>query len=150
MLRDPPHPPTHPPRVQLKAVLMAIYFGADHFVWAYQIGLITNKTTGERWQKVSLWSWALGSACTVAAEGYGIAAAKAVVRKEGESDEEFSKRQEEVQKAVNARVLTLVHGLVQVGGANGEAATGVGWGEGRGRGQVSGAGATPVCTRTVR
>jgi hypothetical protein len=26
---------------------MAVYFAADHVVWAYQIGLITNKTTGE-------------------------------------------------------------------------------------------------------
>jgi len=31
---------------------MAIYFGADHFVWAYQIGLVNDKKTGERFQKV--------------------------------------------------------------------------------------------------
>jgi len=31
---------------------MAIYFGADHFVWAYQIGLLNDKQTGERLQKV--------------------------------------------------------------------------------------------------
>ncbi len=67
------------------------------------------------YQKLSLYSWALGSVCTVAAESYAIAAAS-VVRKEGESDEEYGKRVEEVKKAINARLFTLVHGLVQVGG----------------------------------
>lgn len=47
---------------------MATYFGADHVVWAYQIGLTTNKTAGERAQKVSLYSWALGSICTIISE----------------------------------------------------------------------------------
>ncbi len=48
---------------------MAIYFGGDHFVWAHQIGIVpANKTAMERWQKISLYSWALGSLCTVAAE----------------------------------------------------------------------------------
>jgi len=37
-----------------KSVLMAIYFGADHFVWAYQIGLLNDKATGERVQKVNI------------------------------------------------------------------------------------------------
>lgn len=31
---------------------MAIYFSADHLVWAYQIGLLNDKKTGERVQKV--------------------------------------------------------------------------------------------------
>ncbi len=39
--------------LQLKDLLMATYFAADHVVWAYQIGLISNKTVGERAQKVS-------------------------------------------------------------------------------------------------
>lgn len=34
--------------IQLKAALMAIYFGADHLVWAYQIGLTTDKAASER------------------------------------------------------------------------------------------------------
>ncbi len=97
-------------------MLTAIYFGADHFVWAYQIGLITNKTTGERWQKVSLWSWALGSVCTVVAESLGIAASMSVPRKEGESEEEYAKRADEARKGVNAKVLALVHGVIQVCG----------------------------------
>lgn len=60
---------------------MATYFGADHFVWAYQIGLISDKKAGERWQKISLYSWALGSVCTVWAEVLQIAA-MSVKRKE--------------------------------------------------------------------
>jgi hypothetical protein len=58
--------------LQFKNVLMAIYFGADHFVWAYQIGLTTDKAAGERWQKLSLRAWALGSLCTVGVETYQI------------------------------------------------------------------------------
>lgn len=54
-------------------VLMAMYFGADHMVWAYQIGLTKDKAAGERWGKISLWSWALGSVCTVVAESWSIA-----------------------------------------------------------------------------
>ena len=33
---------------QLKQVLMAVYFGADHVVWASQAGLYTNKQAIER------------------------------------------------------------------------------------------------------
>lgn len=51
---------------------MATYFAADHVVWAYQIGIITDKTTGERAQKISLWGWALGSVVTMIIEANGI------------------------------------------------------------------------------
>ena len=34
--------------LQLKGVLMAIYFGADHVVWAGQAGLVSNKQLLER------------------------------------------------------------------------------------------------------
>ena len=33
---------------QLKGVLMAVYFGADHVVWAGQAGLVPNKQLLER------------------------------------------------------------------------------------------------------
>lgn len=101
---------------KLKSVLMSIYFGADHFVWAHQIGILTDnskdKKGTERWQKLSLWSWALGSVCTVAAEVFQIARTE-VVRKEGESDEEYDARVDEARAQIQARMLTLVHGLVQ-------------------------------------
>ncbi|KAG2435495.1 hypothetical protein HYH02_011790 [Chlamydomonas schloesseri] len=97
---------------KVKAVLMAVYFGADHVVWAHQIGLISDKKVGERYQKLSLWSWALGSVCTVATESYQIAA-KSVVRKEGESEEDYAKRVEEVKKQINQHLFVLIHGLFQ-------------------------------------
>ena len=36
------------PVLQLKGILMAIYFGADHIVWASQAGLYTDKEGIER------------------------------------------------------------------------------------------------------
>ncbi|KAG2500202.1 hypothetical protein HYH03_001782 [Edaphochlamys debaryana] len=103
---------------KVKAVLMAVYFGADHVVWAHQIGLIQDKKVGERYQKLSLWSWALGSLCTVATESYGIASTS-VVRKEGESEEDYAKRVNEVKAAINQKVFVLVHALVQAALASG-------------------------------
>eukprot|EP00877_Chromochloris_zofingiensis_P005583 jgi/Chrzof1/15025/Cz09g24120.t1 len=97
---------------KLKDILMAIYFAADHVVWAFQIGLVTDKTTGERAQKVSLWGWALGSVCTILLEANGIAQASAR-RLPNEGDVEWAKRQEAARKEINQRLLVLVHGLVQ-------------------------------------
>lgn len=83
----PPHTPTVLPchtsthRVQLKAVLMAVYFGADHFVWAHQIGLTNDKKAGEQWGKISVYAWMFGSICTVLAESWQIALLS-VTRKE--------------------------------------------------------------------
>ncbi len=51
---------------------MATYFAADHVVWAHQIGLLPDKKLGERAQKTSLWSWALGSICTMVLEATAI------------------------------------------------------------------------------
>lgn len=71
-LSPPLSPRASPP--QLKDVLMALYFAADHVVWAHQIGLLTNKKAGERAQKVSLYSWALGSVATMVLEANTILA----------------------------------------------------------------------------
>eukprot|EP00798_Chlamydomonas_sp_ICE-L_P016871 gene16871-23142_t len=97
---------------KLKSLLMAMYFGADHIVWAHQIGLATDKTSLERWQKVSLWSWAMGSVATVIVESWMIAEGS-VVRREGEREEDFNQRVAVARKEANARMLTLIHGLVQ-------------------------------------
>ena len=29
--------------IQIKSILMAVYFAGDHFVWAHKIGLTTDK-----------------------------------------------------------------------------------------------------------
>lgn len=39
-----------------------------------------------------------------------------MVRREGESDEDYAKRVDEAKKQVNQRVFVLVHALFQVGG----------------------------------
>uniref|UniRef100_A0A7R9VW38 Peroxisomal membrane protein 11C n=1 Tax=Chlamydomonas euryale TaxID=1486919 RepID=A0A7R9VW38_9CHLO len=103
---------------KLKSALMAIYFGADHFVWAYQIGLISDKTTGERMQKLSLWAWALGSVATIGVEAYNIAATQ-VVQGKDESDESYNMRVDEARKAINQKMLVLVHACFQAALAGG-------------------------------
>jgi hypothetical protein len=76
VLNDKPRPPTCTASccccLQLKDLLMATYFAADHVVWTFQIGLISDKKTGERAQKASLWSWALGSVLTMIIEANAI------------------------------------------------------------------------------
>lgn len=97
--------------LKLKDVLMALYFAADHVVWAYQIGLVTDKVVGERMQKISLWSWALGSVCGVVSESTAIV--RLSKRREGESEEQWAAREESIRGEVNTRLLALVHGIVQ-------------------------------------
>lgn len=53
---------------QLKSALNALYFGADHVVWASQAGLVTDKAKVDRAQKISLYSWLGASCCTIAGE----------------------------------------------------------------------------------
>lgn len=97
---------------KLKSVLLAMYFAADHVVWAGQIGLTDNKKLTERFQKISLWSWALGSICTIAGEAWSISMLS-VKRRDGESEDDFLKRQEQAKAAINQRLFVLVHALVQ-------------------------------------
>lgn len=98
---------------KIKTLLMATYFGADHFVWAFQIGLITDKKVGEKWQKLSLYSWALGSLCTVLAEGINVAGETPLVKKENESEDDFKIREAAEAKARWTRKLTIIHAVVQ-------------------------------------
>lgn len=97
---------------KLKNVLMALYFAADHVVWAYQIGLTTDKKLGERVQKISLWSWAMGSVCTIVGEAHAIAQLSSKPRHD-ETPEQWSARQQEARTAINQRLLVLVHAVVQ-------------------------------------
>lgn len=50
---------------------MASYFAFDHVGWAAQAGLIKNKSLAERCQKISTYSWLLGSLSTVLIEVTG-------------------------------------------------------------------------------
>ncbi|KAK9838281.1 hypothetical protein WJX81_002226 [Elliptochloris bilobata] len=97
---------------KLKQMLMAVYFGADHVVWASQAGLYTNKQAVERWQKASLYGWMGGSVCTVVAECYELLALTAV-RRDGESEAAWKARQARALAEVDGRLLVLFHALVQ-------------------------------------
>jgi Peroxisomal biogenesis factor 11 (PEX11) len=96
---------------KLKPILMAIYFGADHVVWAQQAGLLTKKDLVARAQKTSLYGWFGGSLCTILTEVYEIGAL--TLRREGESDEEYRDRQYKDGAEVQRRLLTLIHACFQ-------------------------------------
>lgn len=105
--------PLHMELIQkAKDVLMATYFAADHVVWAHQIGLLPDKKLGERAQKTSLYSWALGSLATMVLEAHTILAVSSR-RLPSESDAEWAKRQEAARREVNAHLLVFIHGALQ-------------------------------------
>lgn len=96
---------------KLKSVLMAIYFAADHVVWANQAGIYTNKAAVDRWQKASLWSWFGGSGCTIIGEVAELS--RLLQRKEKESDAEWNARRTRSLAEIDSRLLTLVHACFQ-------------------------------------
>ena len=49
----------------VKAVGMAVYMGADHFVWAGQAGVIKDKDLAGNMQKLSLWGWFAASCASL-------------------------------------------------------------------------------------
>lgn len=57
---------------KIKPVLMSIYFGGDHVVWASQAGLLADKDLTRRAQKASLYGWFGGSLSTIVVEIYEI------------------------------------------------------------------------------
>ena len=67
-----------------------------------------------RWQKLSLWSWFGGSGCTIISEAHELAKL-AEQRRKGETEAEFKARRAKAMGEVDARLLTLVHALFQVG-----------------------------------
>lgn len=101
-----------PPHIEilkkLKCILMAIYFGADHVVWMKQAGLIDS---AETFQKLSMYGWFGGSLCTIITELYELQAM--IKRKYGETDAEYEKRQEEVQKQLKEKSIVLIHAVFQ-------------------------------------
>lgn len=94
---------------KLKCILMAVYFGGDHVVWLKQAGLVERDVSG--FQKLSLYGWFGGSLCTIVSEVYELQSM--TKRKYGESDEAYVARQKEVEKAMRAKALVLVHAVFQ-------------------------------------
>jgi len=98
---------------RLKAVLMAVYFGFDHVVWASQAGIYSNKEGLEKAKKISLYSWFGGSLCTIVED---IAVMSDAIQKvEGleRGSEERKKAIENAVRTVQARRLTLLHATLQ-------------------------------------
>lgn len=96
---------------KLKPILMAIYFGADHVVWAQQAGLLQNKEFTARAQKWSLRGWLGGSLCTIIQELEALRGL--LVVRPGESREAYSERMEKSRGLLNKRLFVLVHAAVQ-------------------------------------
>lgn len=96
---------------KLKCILMAVYFGGDHVVWMKQAGLLKNAHVADRAQKVSLYGWFGGSMCSIVTELYDIH--ELTARKEGESPEDYVKRQNELNEELNRRTVVLVHAIFQ-------------------------------------
>ena len=89
---------------------MASYFAFDHVGWAAGAGLVTNKTTIEKCQKVSTWSWLLGSCSTILIELTEVMGAD-MRRKEGETDGEWAERRHKLDQSM----LRLLHAVIQAG-----------------------------------
>ena len=98
---------------------MAVYFAADHVVWAGQAGLTTDAKRLARWQKVSLWAWFGGSACTLLqeCEEVGVLAA---TKRPGEAVPAWRARQAKAAAEIDRRILVLVHAGLQVRERGGE------------------------------
>lgn len=104
-------PPSIEALNQAKAVLMAMYFAADHCVWAHQIGLTSNKQLADKFQKLSLYSWALGSVCTILVESWQ--AYKITFKDLPNVSPEDQAKKEQLELALKQRLFVATHGLVQ-------------------------------------
>lgn len=101
---------------KLKGLLNAVYFGADHVVWASQAGLLTDKTLVDRAQKVSLYGWLGASLCTIVAEATEVlrkALPAILVQEPDEDDSKYLARQRAAVDEINKRGLVLGHACVQ-------------------------------------
>ena len=82
----------------------------------YIILYFPTRSTWCRAQKMSLWSWALGSVCTVVSECYELLQLSKPPST-GEGKEAWEIKRMKAQAEINTRMITLVHALFQVGGA---------------------------------
>jgi len=55
---------------RLQSLCMALYFGGDHVAWSKSAGLIESEETASLAQKVSMYSWFMGSVCKALSELY--------------------------------------------------------------------------------
>lgn len=98
---------------RLKAVLMAVYFGFDHVVWASQAGIYNDKEGLDKAKKISLYSWFGGSLCTIVEDLAVISDAIQKVEGLERGSEERKKAIEIAVRTIQSRRLTLLHATLQ-------------------------------------
>uniref|UniRef100_A0A7S0YFR0 Peroxisomal biogenesis factor 11 n=1 Tax=Polytomella parva TaxID=51329 RepID=A0A7S0YFR0_9CHLO len=113
---------------KVKTLCMATYFAADHINWAWQIGILNDKAIGEKFGRISLFGWGIGSILTVVGEAMQMnaqlrAAADAVAvegRRADESEADYERRLTAAEAAAAAaqskarqHLFVLAHGGVQ-------------------------------------
>lgn len=104
-----------PPQLlaKLKCLCQFIYFGADHWVWGSQAGLVTDKEKVKRFQRASMWGWFGASACQVGVEVYSLAELLLPAKKKVEGEAEDAKAAAARQAEIDRRSLVLFHAFVQ-------------------------------------
>ncbi|KAG7669317.1 hypothetical protein Ndes2437B_g05463 [Nannochloris sp. 'desiccata'] len=96
---------------KIKPILMSIYFGGDHVVWASQAGLLANKDITSRAQKTSLYGWFGGSLCTIVTEIYE--SNRITMQRKDESNEEYTTRQAAEAAELRRHAIIFWHAVFQ-------------------------------------
>lgn len=94
---------------KLRPICMAVYFGADHVVWAKQAGL--KKTSSEKAGRVSMYGWAVGSFAGFLVELHDIVAFAS--RKPTETAAEYAERLDASKAELNRRAILVLHLALQ-------------------------------------
>lgn len=97
--------------LKLRPILNAMYFGADHVVWASQAGILTNKALVDKFQKTSLYSWFGASLCTGLTELYELA--QAAKKRPDEDEASWRERVRRSKAEIDRRAFVLTHAVVQ-------------------------------------
>ncbi|WZN66504.1 peroxisomal membrane protein 11 [Chloropicon roscoffensis] len=103
-------------------LLMALYFGGDHLVWAKSAGVLEDAETANMAKKVSMYSWFGGSVCKALVEMFELsklvsntnAKLKSLQDREGEEAEDERKETRAKADAMALkRTFTVCHAFVQ-------------------------------------
>ncbi|QDZ25636.1 peroxisomal membrane protein 11 [Chloropicon primus] len=103
-------------------LLMALYFGGDHVVWAKSAGIIEDAETATLAKKVSMYSWFGGSICKALNEMFELSKLvsntntklKSLQDKDGEEvDEERRETRAKADAMALKRTFTVCHAFIQ-------------------------------------
>merc|ERR1712224_839906 len=100
-------------------LLMALYFGGDHLVWAKSAGVIEDAETATLAKKVSMWSWFGGSVCKALVEMFELSklVSKTNQQLKELTEEELEDERREIRAKADAQALkrtfTVCHATIQ-------------------------------------